>query len=133
MNVTNLVHPALSFFQCCEKIGAFIVYSLSFNLADLNWPEEQYYMLDICGLVIKNFFADSNVVLHDTNGLKESYLIPVQGQYEGYSFDCPSPGHGLAHSRRCECSHLLGKRLLFDWVGQQQFSMKEKNEMKIIS
>ena len=24
-----------------KKIGAVVVYSLSFNLADLNWPEEQ--------------------------------------------------------------------------------------------
>ena len=40
-NVINLVHLSLSFLQCCEKIGAFLVYSLSFNLAELNWPEEQ--------------------------------------------------------------------------------------------
>ena len=29
------------FLQYCEKIGAFIVYSLSFNLADFDWPKEQ--------------------------------------------------------------------------------------------
>ena len=40
-NVKNLVHPPLSFLQCYEEIGAFIVYSLSFNLANLNWPKEQ--------------------------------------------------------------------------------------------
>ena len=46
--------------QCFVKLGAFILYSLSFHLADLNWPKEQYTvgsekpprldLLDICGL-----------------------------------------------------------------------------------
>ena len=28
-------------FNVMKIIGAFIVYSMSFNLADFNWPEEQ--------------------------------------------------------------------------------------------
>ena len=39
------------FLQCCGKIDAFKVYSLSFNFVDLNWPEEKstYPLLHICG------------------------------------------------------------------------------------
>ena len=35
------MHQSLPFLHCCEKLGAFLVYYLSFNLADLNWPKEQ--------------------------------------------------------------------------------------------
>ena len=31
----------LPFYLTCKKLGAFIVYSWSFNLADLNRPKEQ--------------------------------------------------------------------------------------------
>ena len=34
------IHIFLSL-QCCEKIGAFILHFLSFNLTDLKWPKDQ--------------------------------------------------------------------------------------------
>ena len=37
----NLMHQSL-FSVFCKKFVAFIVYSLSFNLADLYWPERQF-------------------------------------------------------------------------------------------
>ena len=40
INVKKLVHASF-FSNVVNKFGAFIVYSLSFNLADLIWPEEQ--------------------------------------------------------------------------------------------
>ena len=41
-NVKNLVNQSLSFFcNFVSKLGAFIVYYLSFKLADLNKPKEQ--------------------------------------------------------------------------------------------
>ena len=41
-NFKNLVHQSLPIVaMLCKKLGAFVVYSLSFNLAALNWPKEQ--------------------------------------------------------------------------------------------
>ena len=39
-NVKNLVHQPI-FCNVVLKLGPFIVYSLSFNFANLNWPKEQ--------------------------------------------------------------------------------------------
>ena len=61
--------------QCCVKklIGAFIVYSLSFNLADLTWPEEQSNLplLDICG-----FYTFCTVL----DVIQEEFVLP-SGHY----------------------------------------------------
>ena len=39
----------LFFCHVVYKLGAFVVYSLSFYLADLNWPRSNLPQLDICG------------------------------------------------------------------------------------
>ena len=53
-----------------KKIGAFIVYSLSFNLANLNWPEEQSISirnlcvkLDLCSLNQNQVFNNKKFVI----------------------------------------------------------------------
>ena len=69
-NVKNLVHQSLSFLLCCvEQLGAFIVYSLSFNLADLNWPK-----VELTIEVTFEFSSRSDRRAHPVSGLADLRL-----------------------------------------------------------
>ena len=66
----------VSFFcKVVKKLGAFIVYSLSFNLANLNWPQEQSnfirYLWDDSTFCYLTFFE----LMRDISPV-EGFLIP---------------------------------------------------------
>ena len=55
-NVKNLVHQTL-FCSVVKKLGSFLVYSLSFSLADLNWPKAQLLCISASKPVLCMLFA----------------------------------------------------------------------------
>ena len=86
------------FFQCCvKKLGSFMVYSLSFNLADLNWPKEQSTSIRYLwsGLNLDSHFQTRTFYIFSKASTQHEHPPPVPM--------CSDPDHSDFVSFEGEC------------------------------